>query len=110
MMDIPLNKKQQLWATAIEMMRIIGQKDGYDAIRGVIVDLKQVDSIARRVVLAVYPDPDFDVLVTASAFELSKLYVTSATACEFYTMAHDKAYCTINPTVSGDDNANSISV
>ena len=54
-MDISLLTKDHLWATATALVDRIGFEDGYEAIRGIIAEPKQVASIARRVVAEVYP-------------------------------------------------------
>jgi hypothetical protein len=105
-MDISLLTKDNLWATATALVDRIGFEDGYEAIRGIIVEPKQVASIARRVVAEVYPEPEDDDIAKAMAFEITKLYVIAAAACQFYSLAFDNAYHATHPIPTDKDGKN----
>lgn len=105
-MDISLLTKDHLWATATALVDRIGFEDGYEAIRGIIAEPKQVASIARRVVAEVYPEPEDDDIAKAMAFEITKLYVIAATACQFYSLAFDNAYHATHPILTDKEGKN----
>lgn len=74
------------------LAEISKEEDSLNILRGIIVEPKQSDSIARRVLWAVYPDTERDTEEYRKAYELARIYTTCAIALQYYSSAFMRAF------------------
>lgn len=92
-MTVSLDKCQQLWDAADNLLAEIAKGDNaLNILQGIIAQPKQSDSIARRVLWAVYPDSERETEECPKAYELARVYTTCAVALQYYSVAFMQAF------------------
>lgn len=92
-MTVSLDKCQQLWDAADNLLaEIVKGENALDMLQGIIAQPKQADSIARRVLWAVYPDSERETEEYPKAYELARVYTTCAVALQYYSVAFMRAF------------------